>query len=168
MKRFLLVCSLVMICAALKAQPNIESAKNISAVNTMVDAWHQAAAVADEKVFFGSMTIDAVYLGTDANERWVRPEFEKWSEKYFQKDVAWNFKPYNRFVQFSDEGKTAWWDEKLETWMGICAGAGVASLTNEGWKIRHYQLAMMIPNDDIKSVLETLKKAAVKPEEHKE
>jgi hypothetical protein len=168
MKKYIIALSLIIASNIIQAQPNFDKAKNTITINTMVDAWHHAAAIADEKIFFGSMTIDAVYLGTDATERWVRPEFEKWSEKYFQKDVAWNFKPYNRFIQFSDDGKTAWWDEKLDTWMGICAGAGVASLTNEGWKIRHYQLAMMIPNDDVKSVLETLKKAAVKPEEHKE
>jgi hypothetical protein len=168
MKKYIIAFSLIIASNIIQAQPNFDMAKNTVAINTLVDTWHQAAAVADEKIFFGSMTIDAVYLGTDATERWLRPEFEKWSEKYFQKEVAWNFKPYNRFVQFSDDGKTAWWDEKLDTWMGVCAGAGVTSLTNEGWKIRHYQLAMMIPNDDIKSVLETLKKAAVKPEEHKE
>ena len=50
--------------------------------------------------------------------------------------------------------------------MGVCAGAGVAVLTSEGWKIAHYQLAMMIPNEKVKSVQELLQPNS-KPE-HKE
>ncbi|HOS47406.1 MAG TPA: nuclear transport factor 2 family protein [Bacteroidia bacterium] len=137
------------------------------AITNLVNGWHHAAAVADEDIFFGSMSDDAVYLGTDESERWVKNDFMQWSKKYFDRDSAWDFKPISRKIQFSDDLKTAWWDEKLDTWMGVCAGAGVATLTKNGWKIRHYQLAMMIPNDKVKSVLEVLKKETSKPE-HKE
>ena len=88
-------------------------------------------------------------------------------KKYFDKKSAWDFKPLSRNIYFSEDKKIAWWDEKLDTWMGVCAGAGIATLTKSGWKIRHYQLAMMIPNDKVKSVLEVLKKDSSKPE-HKE
>ena len=144
-----------------------QSMNDTTLINTFVNNWHHAAAVADEDVFFGSMSDDAVYLGTDETERWVKPEFMLWSKKYFDSESAWDFKTLSRKIQFSDDLKTAWWDEKLDTWMGVCAGAGVATLTKNGWKIRHYQLAMMIPNDKVKSVLEVLKKESSKPE-HKE
>ncbi len=136
-------------------------------INTLVNGWHHAAAVADEDVFFGFMSDDAVYLGTDESERWTKAAFIQWSKKYFDKKSAWDFKPLSRNIYFSEDKKIAWWDEKLDTWMGVCAGAGIATLTKSGWKIRHYQLAMMIPNDKVKSVLEVLKKDSSKPE-HKE
>ncbi len=141
--------------------------QDTAAINNLVNGWHKAAATADEVIFFGSMSDDAVYLGTDESERWLKPDFMAWSKKYFDRESAWDFKPLSRNVQFSDDKKTAWWDEKLDTWMGVCAGAGVATLTKDGWKIRHYQLAMMIPNEKVKSVLEVLKKENSKPE-HKE
>lgn len=136
-------------------------------LSTLVDEWHHAAAVADEKIFFDDMSDDAVYLGTDESERWLKADFIVWSKKYFDRESAWDFKPYSRNIQFSDDHKTAWWDEKLDTWMGTCSGAGVATHTMNGWKIRHYQLAMMIPNDKVNSVLEAIKKTSSKPE-HKE
>jgi len=141
--------------------------QDTAAINNLVNGWHKAAAKADEAIFFGSMSDDAVYLGTDESERWLKPDFMTWSKKYFDRESAWDFKPLSRNVQFSDDKKTAWWDEKLDTWMGVCAGAGVATLPKDGWKIRHYQLAMMIPNEKVKSVLEVLKKENSKPE-HKE
>ncbi|MBK7406996.1 MAG: nuclear transport factor 2 family protein [Saprospirales bacterium] len=41
-------------------------------LHAFLDAWHHAAAVADEDTFFGSMASEAIYLGTDAKERWNR------------------------------------------------------------------------------------------------
>lgn len=135
-------------------------------IQTLVNNWHRDAAVANADAYFGAMTSDAIFLGTDATERWTRGEFREWSKKYFESKKTWDFKTKERHVYFSSDKKIAWWDEKLDTWMGVCAGAGVAVLTSEGWKIAHYQLAMMIPNEKVKSVLELLQPNS-KPE-HKE
>ena len=48
-------------------------------VEQTIDAWHDAAARGDFHAYFSRMTRDAVFLGTDATERWTRPEFEAWT-----------------------------------------------------------------------------------------
>lgn len=129
------------------------------AIHTMLDAWHKAAATADEDVFFGSMTEDGIYLGTDATERWLRDELKEWSKKYFERESAWAFTATKRHVYFSEDGQTAWFEEELDTWMGPCRGSGVVQLSAEGWKIRHYNLAILVPNDVVNDFIELVKQA---------
>ena len=135
-------------------------------IQELVNNWHQDAAIADAEKHFGAMADGAIYLGTDATERWTKNEFQEWSKKYFESKKTWDFKTIERHVYFSSDNNTAWWDEKLDTWMGVCAGAGVAIRTKEGWKISHYQLAIMIPNEKVNAVMELLHPNS-KPE-HKE
>jgi ketosteroid isomerase-like protein len=122
-------------------------------INQLLDNWHQAAAVADEETFFGSMTPDAIYIGTDKTERWSAEELKKWSTEYFDRDTAWNFRPYDREIHFSADGKTAWFSELLETWMGICRGSGILERIGKDWKIRQYHLSVTIDNDKIKDFI---------------
>lgn len=119
-------------------------------IDTLMNNWHRAAAIADEKLFFNSMNTGAIYLGTDKTENWTKEQFEEWSKKYFEKETAWNFKPHDRHIYFSHDRKIAWFDELLDTWMGICRGSGVVELTSDGWKINHYNLAVTIDNDKVK------------------
>lgn len=49
-------------------------------INAFIDAWHNAAADANSEIYFGSMTQDAIYVGTDASERWLKEDFESWSK----------------------------------------------------------------------------------------
>lgn len=126
---------------------NFNPDSEIKILNQFMDDWHHSAAIADENVFFGSLDSNAVYLGTDPEERWTKKEFMDWGLKYFERDTAWAFKPYNRNWQFSNDGKYAWFDELLETHMGICRGSGVVKKYPDGWKIQHYNLAVAIPND---------------------
>jgi hypothetical protein len=116
-------------------------------LNILMDSWHQAAAVADEDIFFGLLDSNAVYLGTDPGERWLKHEFMDWGLKYFQGDTAWAFVPYNRVWNFSDNFQYAWFDELLETHMGICRGSGVLKMDQNKWKIQQYNLALTLPND---------------------
>ncbi len=125
-------------------------------IHRVMDQWHLAAAKADEAVFFGSMTEDAIYLGTEGGERWLRDELKKWSEKYFAKDSAWDFTPSNRVIYFTEDKTTAWFEEDLASWMGPCRGSGVLALTEEGWKIKHYNLAVLVPNDKIQAFIKLM------------
>ncbi len=145
---------------AVRPQSATVAASARAPIDSLVDRWHRAAATADEDVFFGSMTPEAVYLGTDATERWTRPEFERWAMKYFQRESAWAFRPYDRTVYFSADGKTAWWEEHLDTWMGVCGGSGVAVLGNDGWRIAHYHLAVTVPNARIEDFIAITKNPA--------
>lgn len=140
-----------------------EAGEEIATLNRFLDNWHKAAAEADEDTFFGSMSEDAVYLGTDASEKWRRDEMREWSKKYFERESAWAFTPSNREIYLSDNGKFAWFDESLDTWMGICRGSGVLQKyegnSNEtGWKIRQYNLAVTVPNELIKDFIDLVKK----------
>lgn len=135
-----------------------EAGETLAALQTMIDGWHRAAATADEDAFFGAMTPDAIYLGTDATERWLRDELRTWAVKAFDRDVAWAFTPFDRHVYFSADEQHAWWEENLRTWMGICRGSGVAQNTPEGWKIKHYHLSVTVPNEKIKGFIELIEK----------
>ncbi|MBK8562842.1 MAG: nuclear transport factor 2 family protein [Saprospiraceae bacterium] len=137
-----------------QAEPNTD----LGAINQLMDAWHHAAAMADEDKFFGSMTPDGIYLGTDASERWLRDEMKEWSKKYFDRESAWAFTAHNRHVYFSSNGQTAWFEELLDTWMGPCRGSGVLQRTVDGWKIRHYNLAVAVANDVINDYIKLLPK----------
>jgi hypothetical protein len=137
-----------------QTEPNTD----LATVHKLMDAWHHAAAVADEDTFFGSMTADGIYLGTDATERWLRDEMKEWSKQYFAKESAWAFTAHHRQVYFSANGQTAWFEELLDTWMGPCRGSGVLTKTNDGWKIRHYNLAVLVANDLIQDYIKLLPK----------
>ncbi len=136
-----------------QTEPNMAEAD----INELMDAWHHAAAVADEDVFFGSMAPDGIYLGTDASERWLRDDMREWSKKYFERETAWAFTPHDRQVYLSADGQTAWFEELLDTWMGVCRGSGVLQKTADGWKIRHYNLAVTVPNEAINGFIELVK-----------
>ncbi len=118
----------------------------------MLDNWHKAATLADEDVFFGSMTEDCIYLGTDKTEKWKRDELREWSKDYFDRESAWAFEPFDRQIYI--DRKVAWFDEKLDTWMGECRGSGVVVLTEEGWKLKHYNLAVTVPNEKIQDFIQ--------------
>jgi ketosteroid isomerase-like protein len=126
-----------------------------SKINLVLDHWHQAAANADFDTYFSLMTKDAVFIGTDASENWNIAEFKTFCKPYFDKKETWNFKPLERHV-FVDNN-ISWFDELLDTHMGICRGSGVLSKEDDNWKIKHYVLSITIPNDDVKQIV-SLKK----------
>jgi hypothetical protein len=122
----------------------------IAQIDFLLNNWHKAAANADEKVFFESMDSLCIYLGTDKTENWTKQEFESWSKNHFEKDKAWDFTPYDRHIYFSEDKKYAWFDELLKTWMGISRGSGVVRLVDSEYKLMHYNLAVTVPNEQIK------------------
>ncbi|MCB9296923.1 MAG: nuclear transport factor 2 family protein [Lewinellaceae bacterium] len=134
-----------------------EAPDEAALINGLLDNWHRAAATAHEEAFFGSMTADAIYLGTDASERWLRDELRDWAKAAFERDTAWAFTPHSRQLYFAQNGQTAWFEEKLDTWMGPCRGSGVLAKTADGWKIRHYNLAVLVPNEKIQAFIELVK-----------
>jgi len=137
-----------------RTRPPRESA----AIDSLLDDWHRAAATADEERFFGSMTSDGIYLGTDPSERWTRDEMRDWAAEYFQRDTAWAFTPRTRKIHLSANRQMAWFDELLDTWMGACRGSGVLRKTSDGWKIAHYNLALTVPNEKMNQVIDVIGK----------
>ncbi len=126
-------------------------------INQFINDWHQASATADADAFFGSMTEDAIYIGTDSHERWLRDELRTWAKKAFERDTAWSFTLIERQIHLGDDKKTAWFNETLETKMGLCRSSGILTYTPKGWKIRHYHLSITVPNELIDSLQELVK-----------
>ncbi|UII32004.1 nuclear transport factor 2 family protein [Fulvivirga ulvae] len=125
-------------------------------VNNFLDHWHKAAAEANADIFFGSIAEDGIYIGTDATERWDKESFWAFSKPYFERGKAWDFKPYDRQLHFSKDGKIAWFSELLETWMGVCRGSGVLRKSKDGWKIMQYHLSVTVPNEDIQDFIQLI------------
>ncbi len=125
-------------------------------LDSLINEWHHAAAIADRKSFFGFMTKDAVYIGTDTSERWQRDEMEDWSSQYFERSSAWTFTPISRNITFGPVKNIAWFDELLDTPMGVCRSTGIVECIDDKWKLVHYQLSLTLPNgklDDFKKLI---------------
>lgn len=115
-------------------------------IEKAINAWHNAAASADYENYFDLMTDDAIFIGTDATENWDKIAFQAYAKPHFDKGKAWNFKPLERHIYIDKSGRTAWFDELLNTQMKICRGSGVLVKVKNKWKIKHYVLSMTIPN----------------------
>ena len=150
------IAILMLIFAFSCSTNNVNVAQEIPIIETILNEWHHAAAVADEDKFFSTFTKDGIYIGTDPTEHWQANELKEWSKKYFERESAWSFEPYDRNIYFSEDGKTVWFDELLKTWMGTCRGSGVMKIENGTWKIAHYHLAIAVPNDKIDGYLELI------------
>lgn len=125
-------------------------------INNILDNWHQAAGKGDEENFFGSMSEDAIYIGTDATERWTRDELRTWSKEYFDRDTAWSFTPMSRNIHVDSSEQLAWFDELLDTWMGTCRASGVLEKQVDKWRIKHYHLSIAVPNEQVDSYLKLI------------
>lgn len=148
MKTSLWILWMVLTASLSFAQNQVETS-----INQTLDAWHKAAAEARFNAYFEAMTDDAIFIGTDATEHWDKAAFQAFAKPYFDKGKAWNFTSLERHLYFSDDKKTAWFDELLNTQMKICRGSGVLVFQNGVWKIKQYVLSMTVPNDTTDAVI---------------
>lgn len=129
------------------------SQDNKNEINVVINDWHKAASAANFNDYFSALTDDSIFIGTDPTENWNKTEFEAFAKPYFNKGKAWSFTPIERNIYFSEDKKTAWFDELLDTQMKICRGSGILVKINNTWKIKHYVLSMTIPNDNTDEVV---------------
>ncbi|MEM6725455.1 MAG: nuclear transport factor 2 family protein [Bacteroidota bacterium] len=118
-------------------------------VDSLLTAWHLAAAKADLEGYFGLLSDQSYYMGTDPSEKWLKAEFYSFCKPYFDKGKAWDFTATQREVYLNDGHSLAWFEETLDTHMGPCRGSGVLRLTETGWKLDHYVLSLLLPNEDM-------------------
>jgi hypothetical protein len=136
-------------------------------VADVLNTLHQAASDADSDVYFDLFAEDAVFMGTDATERWSVAEFKAFAEPYFSQGRGWTYTMKDRNIFLSDDGSTAWFDELL--WndnYGTCRGTGVLQHTDDGWKLVQYNLTIPIPNDlarDFTDQIKSFEKRAAEP-----
>lgn len=154
----------VLLCAAVTAAvfpaAQDKNASAIAEIDVLLTGWHQAAATADAKTYFGSMAPGAVFLGTDVTERWTKEEFEAWAAPRFQGTSAWVYSAIRRSISLSADGNTAWFDEDLISksyWP--CRGSGALEKIDGAWKIRLYNLAFTIPNQVVPEIRPAVMKA---------
>lgn len=122
-------------------------------INVVLNTWHKAAADANYNAYFGLMSDDAVFIGTDATEIWNKTAFQAYAKPHFDKGKAWSFTALERHIHYDKTGKIAWFDELLNTQMKICRGSGVLVKIGQEWKIKQYVLSMTIPNDNSGEVI---------------
>lgn len=122
-------------------------------VNKFLDEWHRDVANFDFDAYFGKMSDNSIFIGTDAAENWTIQQFKDYAKPHFDKKKTWDFKVLERNVYHNTKGDIVWFDELLETQMGVCRGSGVLSKKNNLWKIEHYVLSIVIPNEDVKKVV---------------
>lgn len=147
--------------AAAPAPAPLAAGEDVAAgIRRTLDAWHEAAANADEAKYFSYFAEDAVFLGTDATERWDLPAFRAYAHPHFARGKAWTMRAKARDVRVSEDGMLAWFDEELESeGLGPARGSGVLRRDDRGvYKIVHYNLSLTIPNGRFAAVREVLER----------
>lgn len=152
----LFICTISVLALVSMSLTTNEIANPNAEMDKVIDQWHQAAAVGDSAGFFGLMTADAIYLGTDEKERWDRTSMGKDLGKYFNGKKAWKFIPYNRKYIVLEDKKSILFDECLSTWMGPCKATGKLTKVKGKWLISYYNLNVAVSNDVVKQYLTLL------------
>jgi ketosteroid isomerase-like protein len=153
MRKLLLLISLLNI-AAWTSHGLAQQSDDMRSINAVLDAYHTAASNADWQSYFELMSSDAVFLGTDASERWPKEAFRA----YAGGRNGWTYFPQQRNVTITPDGNSAWFDEILSNASyGTCRGSGVLIRTADGWKISQYHLTFPIPNALARGITETIK-----------
>lgn len=124
------------------------SSPDAADVSATLDRFHTAASEADGATYFSLFADNGVFIGTDKSERWPLAEFKAFAEPLFAAGRGWTYAMTERHIDFSPDGKTAWFDELLQNEAyGTSRGTGVLTLIGDDWKITQYHLTFPMPND---------------------
>ena len=154
----LVVISLIFAIASGLLSFNAFGATDEESIDNVLNSFHQAAANAQAKPYFNLLSQDAIFLGTDASERWSKEEFKAFVEPYFSKGTGWLYTPTERNISLVKQGQVAFFDELLfsESY-GTCRGSGVLIKTKADWKISQYNLSIPMPNGLAKALVKQIK-----------
>jgi SnoaL-like domain len=127
-------------------------------VSSVLDLLHKYASIHDSELYLELFSEDAVFLGTDALERWDKAAMAEWVIPLFNSGRGWTYVSKERRVYLSDDGSTAWFDEQLiNEKFGDCRGSGVLKKIDTHWKLAQYNLTIPIPNEIALSVVDMIK-----------
>ena len=128
------------------------------ALDSLIDGLHRDAHEGNFETYFARYTSDAVFMGTDKTERWTIDAFKTYAAPAFEDGHGWTYKVVER--NWEGDGNTRWFDEILfNDKLGHCRGTGVVEKTDGNWKIAHYSLTLLIPNDIAETVGSQSKRA---------
>jgi hypothetical protein len=143
--------TVVFISSALRAE-------GLKFAHDTLDQLHLSASKSNGAVYFNLFTEDAVFLGTDASERWPIAEFIAFATPYFEAGKGWTYLKIERHINVSADGKHASFDELLENKSyGLCRGTGVLRLAEGQWKVEQYHLTIPVPNEIARNVVEQIR-----------
>jgi hypothetical protein len=128
------------------------------ALDSLIDGLHKDAHEGNFEPYFARYTSDAVFMGTDKTERWTIDEFKTYAAPAFEDGHGWTYRVVER--NWEGGGDTRWFDEILfNEKLGHCRGTGVVEKVGSNWKIAHYSLTLLIPNDIAETVGNQSKRA---------
>lgn len=137
---------------------SVQANSELSDISIALDNFHQAASDANQEQYFELLSDNAIFIGTDASERWNKASFKAFATPYFDQGQGWTYISRNRHITISSSGNVAWFDEMLDNKSyGECRGTGVLELTKNGWKISQYHLTIPLPNALAKDVVQQIK-----------
>ena len=152
--------------------PSIDPNARTHEVNRELDGLHDDAATGDDSKYLAHFDQAAVYLGTDATERWDFADFAEFVHGHFQPKMAsdgtatsgWKYRSLRRAVTLSADGNVAWFDEDL---LGAAAGptrgSGVLVRKDGRFRIVQYVLSVPIPNQHFAEVRALVSKPVQPP-----
>ena len=118
------------------------------AVTSVLNKLHLYASEARGPEYFDLFAEDAIFFGTDINERWDKNAFQEYGMTRFETGKGWTYHMTKRKIYFSYDDETCWFDELVRNdKYGQLRGTGVMKLVDQDWKIVQYNLALPIPND---------------------
>lgn len=137
---------LIAMMVALPLVSGASANEDVAAIETLLDGLHSDAAAARFDPYFARFTKTAYFLGTDKSERWDIDQFRAYTQPHFAAGRGWRYQPVARHIM--GDSNTRWFDELLiNEKYGHCRGTGVVVKTDDGWRIAHYSLTFLIPND---------------------
>jgi hypothetical protein len=145
---YIILGAVAVLLSGIAAAGNLDSTR--TEISRTLDRLHAAAAKADGAAYFALFAPDAVFIGTDASERWPIAAFRNYAEARFAAGEGWTYTPRERHVTVAAIpcGCIAWFDELLDNAKyGTSRGSGVLIKTGQDWKIEQYALTFPIPND---------------------
>ena len=127
-------------------------------VSAVLDSLHSKASQADFAGYFDLYADDAIFLGTDATERWNVTDFKAYTKPHFDRGNGWTYTPIQRHIYISEDGSTAWFDESLDNAsLGLTRGSGALIKSGESWKVVQYNLTIPIPNELAREVVDKIR-----------
>jgi ketosteroid isomerase-like protein len=163
LKRFILSLLFLVITATSSANPSaMEIQGKEASANKLIEQtlnnFHQAAADANASRYFAQLTDNAIFLGTDASERWTKAEFKQFVTPLFNQGKGWTYTKVSRHISINKNHNSAFFDELLSNKnYGLCRGSGLLYKTKTGWKIAQYNLSIPLPNALAKNIVQQIK-----------
>ena len=119
-----------------------------ASIHAALDGLHESAAASEIDRYFGYYTEDAVFLGTDASERWTVDQFRVYAAPAFASGKGWAYGVRSRNLIQTESPDIFAFDEILfNEKLGLCRGSGLIVKEAGQWRVSQYVLSMLVPNE---------------------